>query len=1117
MCEQHRDRKWRDSNLCAQLRSNQIILLIILDVLQNHQAIEYKKNVFDDIIHNYKKGLILLDKSRRFWRDDHPNVGTSCVTVGSVPTVLNCQDRYLMNQAQSYLTAVYAAVHEHKHSVIHGAGGMGKSTLAAQYVNEAKENKAHDLIAWINAENEGTLRNSILNVIRKIEAKKRELNPNYVPSRKIDNSDSIIEMKEHLETIIHSFIHFPLFIFDNAPEYRITNEPAKDAPYTNVAPYLFDVGHVIVTTQMNPEDIPNTVHVGCFSVPEAVSYVKKRLKIQNNSQDAHVQKLVEKLGCLPLALSIACGYIKDKKSTKNGTEYRKMNIETFMQEYDSLFKTLVEIPGDCNKSLYTTLQLSVDKLSSEEKKLFYKLCYMAPDNIKPNILGDYGNVVDILWSLTEGNLIRIDDSDDNIITTLSLHRLTQEVGRYIFEQTEEFQNNKQSFFDDTIIMLENEALSIQQSLTLTDISKDQILSLYERAAHLKTSWQTVMNYIKHYQDVRIIDENAYFCRILQNQMADRLLEVDLTQEERTIKEQTQLNNDQYAALMTLYNAHFFSITNSIQKKQICIKLAKFYKGDDKKYVDWSFFENLPYEHLLHRLDILISATEEENFNLEMYFNTVKQHIDAFQSDPYLTLIAVRFKQKRASGTPYVYDEAIHFLKNLCTQNITDRNIHIFKHVLSLWAQLPPHLCILLEKIQKYDENTLGELLKFSSIRLNSLLNLYIDFAIQSVGPMANGLESTLLISNFPSFYQMQQKIDSAFSNLSISIDNDFTPLLKEFPSFIPVITDIYLSFVDQKILPKEENINIPTAMIKVFQKVEGQVAGIVFQGYINYIINFILTLRENPIKNPLYNFVALVKYFPFILDSIGLASSGDGKDDYRLLEEYSKIIALTQNKERIDFIQNKENEYFNVDQTQPDIKVWQVYKIWHVLHKVYHNDEQFKTLWVNFNTIDMKNLKPSEKVFVLEWYFDHSHEHDFIKQSMPVYLNLGYNISDILKFYDFYQKHSLELAEHLLERFSLINALFPSAEDEKYILGLYLPLVSQKRLNTILSHPLLKHPFSLMPFAHWIAMAATMDTLFCESFFQQNPQFSRSTNLWSYWISNPFNMNFYQSYMASIL
>ncbi|CAO4839561.1 MAG: hypothetical protein CNLJKLNK_00907 [Holosporales bacterium] len=1130
--------KLSDAEYLIHLTNLQMGILYLTGELLNIQFIqtyEYTKKFFTDskreikqkLNKNYLVGRLFLDKAHRFWRDDHKNVGTSCVTIGSVPTLSNNQDRYLLNQAQSYLTALYTAVHANKEeqsvTVIHGAGGMGKSTLAAQYVKEAKENKAYDLVVWINAENEETLKNSLLNVIRKIETKKRELNPNYVPSSKIDNSSSIIEMKEHLEAIIYIFIHAPLFIFDNAPGYRTAGRAAEGEPlYNDVAPYLPNVGHVIVTTQMNPGDLQSAVRVGCFSVPEAVSYVKKRLKMVDDSKLEQVKALVQKLDCHPLALSIACGYILDDDFDES-LEHDSwvVDIDSFLSQYDNQFRAFATYQenDDMRKSLYTMLHMSLGKLSDEQKDLFFKLCFLQPDSIPSEIIKNGASFRKLCLSLSKKNLIDLTITPSKDIKFISLHRLTQDVGRYIFEHTEEFSGNKQAFFQELQGQLESYVLNVHKELEAhksgsKKLTQQDLEDRHKILSDLKLSWYALIKNAP--KDILLIDKNAYFVRILHNRVADALLELDAPHDENFLKKHLNVPEDQFQTLTTLYQQHFSHLDDPIHKKQIMIKLSKFFDDNFTKTIDWSFFDALPFEETSKRLDVLISSTEDQNFDLVNFFEQSKKQIETFASDPYLTLVAVRFHQKRAGNTPYVFNEAIQFLAQLCTKSIECRNVKLYEYALSLWAKLSPHHCALLSKLQNYDENTVLALLNFSDVRLINSLNGYINFAINFLDAIKDGEESATVVNAFPAFIQMQRKIMGSFcfSDEELEDDNFILSILQQFPSFKDVMTDIYVTFVRQNILPKEEYMNVSTAIRLIFKKIGINTPNLICQAYENHMINFMAELLQNQLSNPAHTFFGLLKFFPYAIKEIGIGNSHDGKDDYFLLETYSKIRATQPCDDRLKIIQEKALECFGQEQLDA-LKVHELYKIYFIVHKIYQTAEQFDALWQKFNCTDTTHFTAYERAQILEWHYDVGDVSPFMEKYLSLFLELGFTLGDALDVLRSYQESSVEFSDKLYDRFLKINP-FPTSMTEKLTLAKYLPHVCDERFQTILDHPILQSSLSNVPIGDLVAMAATMDTAQSQKWLDENESYKSEKSLWNQWIENTYNADFYGSYMVHI-
>lgn len=79
--------------------------------------------------------------------------------------------------------------------------------------------------------------------------------------------------------------------------------------------------------------------------------------------------------------------------------------------------------------------MSLDHLSPKEKEVFYELCYLNSDLNTTHLLSHHLNLNDILETLSSLSIIKCRKNDQNLITSISIHKLTQDVGRLIFEQT----------------------------------------------------------------------------------------------------------------------------------------------------------------------------------------------------------------------------------------------------------------------------------------------------------------------------------------------------------------------------------------------------------------------------------------------------------------------------------------------------------------------------------------------------------------------------------------------------------------------------------------------------------------------------------------------------------
>lgn len=700
-----------DQKYYKQLISNQMIVLLLMVELKKikenppqkedasflcckKSAVDVKKPILNKesiqnyLISVYKEGKEILDKARRFWRDDHNGAAAICFQGCSILRPSLYQGRSVPNQPKSYLTDLYVKLHERSPVVIHGAGGMGKSTLIAQYVDESIKNKAYGLICWMNAENEKTLRKSLEDTIRKLDIR---FNANDQ-----DTAEILLHIIQEkcFEKNIHDINR--LFIFDNAPSYR------------TIQALIPNTGHAIVTTRMNPNDpryqsTPldqvKAIKLSVFSSFEAKSYLHETFQsLLTGTYDKQLleslcEDISQKLGCYPLALRLAAGYITNKDFTIKTIENYSKSLDQSTQLQEFINFSIKEEAEDLSneekktitKSLVDSFSLTYNGLSQAEKDIFHAICYLQVDHIPTELFKNLDRFEDVIKILAKKNVISLDGTE---MKSLSLHRLTQEVGRYIFEQTEEFKDNKQSFFTNLQQSLELYVLSVHEELKAhksgsNPLTQEDIQEKHKILFDLKLSWLSLHH--KAPREVLLIDKEAYFVRILQNKIGDAFLKMEnpLSIEEslkNVILRQLQIDDETFINLRTIYDDHFSSITDLVQKKEIFIKLDKFYKGDFTKCVDWSFFKGIPYEQILDRLDVLISTHEEPSVNIDQMFQDANRFV-AEGKDPFLSLFVSRYLQNKHGMKQR---ELLKFLDNVCFKNL-DPSFHTYKQTLYAWA------------------------------------------------------------------------------------------------------------------------------------------------------------------------------------------------------------------------------------------------------------------------------------------------------------------------------------------------------------------------------------------------------------------------------------------------
>jgi len=198
-------------------------------------------------------------------------------------------------------------------SAVSGLGGVGKTTLAIQYLHHSKH--PYELRVWFRAESATTLSADY----RDFAIEKRLIEP----GDKINIKELISLVKHYLEK--HTGW---LAVYDNVENYEDIKDylPAKG-------------GHVIVSTRRQewPSFWPaertagwGKLTVDVFTLEEALLYLKKMTGRSGVEEEASMKLLAEELGRLPLALAQAAAYIKQRGVTVadylNRYEQRKREL-----------------------------------------------------------------------------------------------------------------------------------------------------------------------------------------------------------------------------------------------------------------------------------------------------------------------------------------------------------------------------------------------------------------------------------------------------------------------------------------------------------------------------------------------------------------------------------------------------------------------------------------------------------------------------------------------------------------------------------------------------------------------------------------------------------------------
>ncbi|WP_160359680.1 NB-ARC domain-containing protein [Clostridium chromiireducens] len=262
---------------------------------------------------------------------------------------------------------------EKKVSVITGPGGIGKTQLAANYVNNYRHK--YNLIGWINASDAISIQNSYFELVKQLDLVFWKDN--------FDNQKAILEyMKSWLENNSEW-----LMIYDNVKNHKELND---------LLPSFWN-GHIIITSQNAKwSKFKPTIEVPKLSNKESIDFLMKRAE---KNYEPEMEELVELLDKFPLALEHAAAYVY--KTSRTFAYYLKMFKERQREILCNAKK-----PEDYEYTIATTWDIAFNEISSvcpDAIKFIYFISFLAPDDIPLDMIKfkDENNLYSIIKILED--------------------------------------------------------------------------------------------------------------------------------------------------------------------------------------------------------------------------------------------------------------------------------------------------------------------------------------------------------------------------------------------------------------------------------------------------------------------------------------------------------------------------------------------------------------------------------------------------------------------------------------------------------------------------------------------------------------------------------------------
>lgn len=266
--------------------------------------------------------------------------------------------------SETYLTKLWKMLNKtgqgtlSSKAVIAGMGGIGKTTLALEYANEAKENNAYNLIYWLQSGSEDLLLQGYRKLLQEMDV--------FIGNA--TNEGIISLFKEHVPQKGRC-----LLIYDN-----VFNAGFLEGKLPNNT-------HILITSRS--QDWEHPLLLGVFRPEDSVRYLLNVTGLEPTNENGDLaEKLAEELGHFPLALAHAAHYIKLLGGKKASKDHFVVYLKDFRNfEKNRNFFTEAQSNLTYENLIRKTFRIAERKLPKPVKNLLKYCAYLHSEFIPKDI------------------------------------------------------------------------------------------------------------------------------------------------------------------------------------------------------------------------------------------------------------------------------------------------------------------------------------------------------------------------------------------------------------------------------------------------------------------------------------------------------------------------------------------------------------------------------------------------------------------------------------------------------------------------------------------------------------------------------------------------------------